>query len=89
MTLAQQLETGEWTLSAERVKTGSKTGEGRSFIISPTALSRLRARSLRMAGSSAWIFGFHADGLKRIKENFGASERKGEGDLGEFFVLRR
>lgn len=38
------LFTGEITLRAEDVKTGSQTGKGRNFIASPNAMRRLRAR---------------------------------------------
>jgi integrase len=48
------LETGEITLRAEDVKTGSKTGRGRSFIASPMALARLRQR--RAETRSSYVF---------------------------------
>ncbi len=38
------LESGEITLGAEHVKTGSKTGRGRTFIATPHALERLKER---------------------------------------------
>jgi integrase len=41
------LETGLVHLGPEHVKTGSKTGEGRDFIVSPHALERLKARCER------------------------------------------
>lgn len=41
------LKTGRLTLRPEDVKTGSKTGKGRTFFISPNALERLRARRER------------------------------------------
>lgn len=47
------LETGELTLRAEDVKTGSKTGKGRQFIVTPHALERLRARFDRQCRTSA------------------------------------
>lgn len=50
------LTTGIWTLPPERVKTGSKTGKGRSFKLSQNALERLRARHARCNKSSPWIF---------------------------------
>jgi integrase len=49
------LKTGEITLRPEDVKTGSKTGKGRSFLVSPTALLRLRARYDSRA-SQRWVF---------------------------------
>jgi hypothetical protein len=48
------LETGEWTLPKERVKTGSKTGRGRSFIVSQNSLERLKARYWRRVIITAW-----------------------------------
>lgn len=50
------LETGEWTIPKERVKTGSRTGKGRSFVVSPNALSRLRERYKNRDKRSPWIF---------------------------------
>lgn len=50
------LTTGTWVLPAWRVKTGSKTGKGRSFRIAPWALERLRARHTRQAGLSRFVF---------------------------------
>ena len=47
---------GTWTLPPWRVKTGSKTGRGRSFYIAPWALERLRARHKAQKGSSRWVF---------------------------------
>lgn len=47
------LETGEITLRPEDVKTGSKTGKGRTFFVSEQALERLRERRRRqLAGES-------------------------------------
>ena len=59
------LETGVWTLPAKRVKTGSKTGKGRSFVVSPNALKRLRARRKQMPDSE-WIFPSPTDPGKPI-----------------------
>lgn len=42
------LETGRWVIPPERVKTGSKTGKGKDFIMGPYALARLRARYERL-----------------------------------------
>ncbi len=44
------LKTGVVTLRSQDVKTGSKTGKGRSFRLSPRALERLRARRVRVPG---------------------------------------
>ena len=59
------LETGVWTLPAKRVKTGSKTGRGRSFVVSPNALKRLRARR-KLLPNSEWIFPSPTDSSKPI-----------------------
>lgn len=48
------LKTGVVTLRPEDVKTGSKTGKGRAFIVSALALARLRARRKRIEGP--WVF---------------------------------
>jgi integrase len=45
------LKTGVVTLRAQDVKTGSKTGKGRSFRLSASALTRMRARRKRIKGS--------------------------------------
>lgn len=50
------LETGEITLSADDVKTGSKTGKGRAFVATPHALERLKARYKRFVDRSKWVF---------------------------------
>jgi integrase len=50
------LSTGIITLRAEDVKTGSKTGKGRSFKISSRALARLIARRSRQKGTSPYVF---------------------------------
>ncbi len=49
------LKTGKITLRAEDVKTGSKTGKGREFLVSPHALDRLQARRERDP-KSRWVF---------------------------------
>lgn len=49
------LETGELILRPEDVKTGSKTGRGRRFILSPGALERMRARRQRFQ-KTAYVF---------------------------------
>ena len=48
------LDKGVVTLRASDVKTGSKTGKGRSFYLSPRALERLRARRKRI--DSPYVF---------------------------------
>jgi integrase len=54
------LETGEITLRALDVKTGSKTGRGRKFIMTANALQRLRARrkwmDTRVYAKSPFVF---------------------------------
>lgn len=58
------LETGEITLRPEDVKTGSKTGKGRTFMASEHALERLRARFEKeklkynpaWGGTLTWVF---------------------------------
>lgn len=60
------LTTGEWTLSKDRVKTGSKTGKGRCFIVSPNALVRLQSRYSRRDKRSPWIFPNPLDYKKSI-----------------------
>jgi len=44
------LESGEITLRAQDVKTGSKTGRGRTFVASEHAIERLRARWAKACG---------------------------------------
>lgn len=50
------LKTGKLTLRAEDVKTGSKTGKGRTIFVSPNALTRLRARRERLEAESPYVF---------------------------------
>jgi integrase len=50
------LETGLWTLPPERVKTGSKTGEGRSFYVSPEALEVIQRRYGKHSKRSRFLF---------------------------------
>lgn len=50
------LKTGLVTLEAEHVKTGSKTGKGRSFYLSPFALERIRRRKADQGDVSPFIF---------------------------------
>jgi len=51
-----ELKTGKVTLGAEHVKTGSKTGMGREFILSPNALKRMRARRRRQRDNEKLVF---------------------------------
>lgn len=48
------LENGEVTLSADNVKTGSKTGHGRQFFLSPRALMRMQDRRRRICGDNVF-----------------------------------
>ncbi len=55
------LETGEITLRADDVKTGSKTGKGRTFVATPAAHDRLRVRWAKACGQkdfppTNWVF---------------------------------
>lgn len=50
------LETGEITLRAQDVKTGSKTGRGRIFVMTPHALERLKKRRERLGSTERWVF---------------------------------
>lgn len=50
------LETGLIILDPEHVKTGSKTGKGRRFIMTAKALERMRARHARIGARTRWVF---------------------------------
>lgn len=50
------LESGEITLRAQDVKTGSKTGRGRTFIMTANALQRLRTRKANQVPTSPYVF---------------------------------
>lgn len=50
------LQTGKLTLRAEDVKTGSKTGKGRTFFVSAKALERLRAIKAKQTEETAFVF---------------------------------
>lgn len=65
------LETGKLTLRADDVKTGSKTGKGRVFFVSPNALERLRARRERITGSP-YVFPSPEDPEQPRNQNKGA-----------------
>lgn len=73
------LETGEIVLRAEDVKTGSKTGKGRTFIASANALSRLRARRERAGQASPFVFPSphnHAAPVRRNSTAWSAAKRR-------------
>lgn len=61
------LEHGVVTLRAEHVKTGSKTGKGRAFTLSPHALERMRARRARVR--SKFVFPSPENPDKPIHQN--------------------
>jgi integrase len=70
------LQNGIWTLPAWRVKTGSKTGKGRSFRIAPWALERLRIRHTLQGGSSRFVFpGWSKRGDKGVDKPVGDNKR--------------
>lgn len=78
------LKTGKLTLLKEHVKTGSKTGRGRVFIMSPGALTRLRARRER-SPDTVYVFpsrndhslsqGRNQTAWERIKDTVGIDGR--------------
>lgn len=63
------LETGVITLRPEDVKTGSKTGKGRSFRISDHALKRLQARAKTRKGKSPFVFPSPSDRTQPVHQN--------------------
>ena len=63
------LSTGKLTLRAADVKTGSKTGKGRSFFVSPNALMRLRARRVAQGEGSPYVFPSRFDPSKPQAES--------------------
>lgn len=66
------LAAGVITLRAQDVKTGSKTGKGRSFALSERALARLRARREKMQSlgiSSPYVFPSRLDPRKPQHSN--------------------
>lgn len=62
------LETGIVTLRKEDVKTGSRTGKGRDFVVSSHALERLRCRR-REISTSPYVFPSPANSLQPIFDN--------------------
>lgn len=72
------LVTGKLVLRAEDVKTGSKTGKGRTFFVSPNALARLRARRARFdkkGWDTPYVFPSRSDRSKPRLQNKGAWDR--------------
>jgi len=67
------LKSGIVTLRAEDVKTGSKTGKGRSFRVSEQALERLKARA--RGASSPYVFPSPTDPARPIHQNKDAWKR--------------
>lgn len=67
-------ESGKIRLGKDDVKTGSKTGKGREFLMSPNALERLRARKER-AGDSPYVFPSRSDPRKPQGQNKTAWEK--------------
>lgn len=75
------LSTGKLTLRPEDVKTGSRTGKGRVFFVSPNALERLRARKAAQKPASPYVFPSRFDLMKPQEESktawAGAKRRAG------------
>ena len=63
------LITGKVTLGKEDVKTGSKTGKGRSFFLAPSTLERLRRRRERQTVSSPYVFPSPMDSQRHVVVN--------------------
>lgn len=63
------LKTGIITLRPADVKTGSKTGKGREFQMSPGALERLRARFKNRSPDALYVFPSRFDPLKPADDN--------------------
>jgi integrase len=61
-------ETSVITLKAEHVKTGSKTGKGRSFKASPNTMARLKAR-FKDRASDKWVFPSPIDPDQPVNQN--------------------
>ncbi len=62
------LETGKVTLGKDDVKTGRKTGKGRSFLLSEESLKRLRARKEK-SGASPFVFPSKSNLSKPQRQN--------------------
>ncbi len=58
------LMSGTITLGAKHVKTGSKTGKGREFRMSPHALQRMRARHAKRDPRSPFVFPSRIESLR-------------------------
>lgn len=63
------LKTGKVTLRAQDVKTGSKTGKGREFILSDHALARLKARAEKRNPRSPHVFPGRNDKSQPVDSN--------------------
>lgn len=63
------LKTGKITLRPEDVKTGSRTGRGREFIMSAHALERIRARYKDRSPRSPYVFPSPTSELKPVHQN--------------------
>lgn len=63
------LKTGQVTISKEFAKTGSKTGRGRSFFLSPGALKRLKQRYENRQTNTPWVFPSPKDPRKPADSN--------------------
>jgi integrase len=63
------LATGLVVLMAEHVKTGSKTGKGRKFIMSPLASQRMQARYEERDPESQYVFPSATDPQKPKRTN--------------------
>ena len=63
------LSNGALYLGPEHVKTGSKTGKGREFTLTPHALQRLRARHERRDPKSPYAFPSATNPLRPVQTN--------------------
>jgi integrase len=62
------IDSGVVTLTKDDVKTGSKTGRGRSFVLAPNTLERMRKRYADR-GSSPYVFPSKQDPSKPVHDN--------------------
>lgn len=63
------VQTGKVTLRPEDVKTGSKTGKGREFYLSPLAHERLKARWEKRNPKSPYVFPSPRNPMKPVSHN--------------------
>jgi integrase len=79
------LETGKWTLPKERVKTGSKTGQGREFYLPEKPLALLRQIYKAKDPECPWMFPNPRDPSRPIWSNKSAWKaiKKQAGVLGK------